>query len=783
MSFEEAREKVVRLLERFQENYDSRMNGRYNEEQVRHEFISPFFEALGWDMSNRSGHAEQYKDVVHEEYFNSGPHGEAPDYSFRIGGQTKFFVEAKRPSINIKTDPGPAYQIRLYAWNRKLPFSLLTNFREFAIYECRKKPSPKDIASTERVFYTTFRDYPEKFREIYDKFSKHAVLHGDFDRYAESKKDKRGTSEVDAEFLKDIEGWRLLLAKDLAKRNPALEIHGLNFAVQQTIDRIIFLRIAEDRGVEKYGQLEALLNGADAYRRLLSLYDEADKKYNSGLFNFADDKLSHRLDVDDKALREIISGLYYPKSQYLFNVISADILGNVYEQFLGKVIRLTPGHIVKVEDKPEVKKAGGVYYTPQFVVDYIVKNTVGRWLEGKKPKQAEALTVLDPACGSGTFLLGAYQYLIDWHLKYYLEDGPEKWTKGKNTAIFQTARGEWRLTTKEKKRILLKSIYGVDIDRQAVEVTKLSLLLKVLEGENEETLKNLNLFGERALPSLEGNIKCGNSLIGPDFYEGRSGTLFGDEEEYRINAFDWKRGFKDIISKGGFECVIGNPPYIRIQTLNEFIPESAEYFKQKYASAAKGNYDIYVTLVEKGLSLLNNSGRLGFILPHKFFQAQYGEPLRGLISKGRHLAHAVHFGDQQVFAGATTYTNLMFLDKCGADACRFVKVDDLEGWKHEGKAKTAEIPFAAITKDAWNCSAGQHTGLISRLGGSQLKLGHIASKISQGIRTSANEIYVLDIVKNSPSILELKSKFLNETIKIEKKALSIFLMGKEIKRY
>jgi type I restriction-modification system DNA methylase subunit len=278
----------------------------------------------------------------------------------------------------------------------------------------------------------------------------------------------------------------------------------------------------------------------------------------------------------------------------------------------------------RIEEKPEVKKAGGVYYTPAYIVDYIVKNTVGKLCEGKTPRQIEKLRILDPACGSGSFLIGAYSNLLNYHRDWYVKDGTQKHTK----EIYQGTGGQWLLTTQEKKRILVNNVYGVDIDSQAVEVTKLSLLLKVLESESEETIgKTLKLFRERALPDLGNNIKCGNSLIGPDFYRNKQLGLLEDEDRYRINAFDWNSEFTAIRETGGFDAVIGNPPYVRIQALKEWAPIEVEHYKQAYKSASKGNYDIYVVFVERGLSLLNKSGRLGFILPHKFFNSQYGVPL------------------------------------------------------------------------------------------------------------------------------------------------------------
>jgi len=281
----------------------------------------------------------------------------------------------------------------------------------------------------------------------------------------------------------------------------------------------------------------ALQNGQQIYKRLIEIFYQADDRYNSGLFHFRTEKertdvpdtLTPDLKIDDKVLKDILKNLYYPDSPYEFSVLPADILGHVYEQFLGKVIRLTQSHRAVVEDKPEVRKAGGVYYTPTYIVDYIVKQTVGKLVKGKKPGPRGSVSnirILDPACGSGSFLLGAYQFLLDWHRDEYIKDGSEKWARGRTPRLCQTSNGEWKLTIEERQRILINNIYGVDIDSQAVEVTKLSLLLKVLEGEDEQTIgRQLSLFHKRVLPDLANNIKCGNSLIGPDFYDGKQEAL------------------------------------------------------------------------------------------------------------------------------------------------------------------------------------------------------------------------------------------------------------------
>src|SRR6266498_4936583 len=567
---------VKDLVRRFEQHRDAYRSGRYNETQLRREFLDPFFEALGWDIFNKQSYAEMYKDVIHEDSLEIEGENKAPDYAFRVGGTRKFFVEAKKPSVNIEFNIHPAFQLRRYAWSAKLPLGILTDFEEFAVYDCRVKPDKGDKAATGRVKLLSYKDYIEKWDEIAVIFSREAVLKGSFDEYAEGLKTKKGTTEVDDAFLAEIERWRDLLAKNIALRNPNLTVRELNYAVQMTIDRIVFLRICEDRGVERDEQLkeiatpsalsgtlsEAILRTpkSDApqsylgeagrglvYSALCQLFQRADMRYNSGLFHFKNEKeqssgadtLTLGLKIDDKVLQDILRNLYYPESPYVFREIPSDILGQVYERFLGKVIRLTAGHQAKVEEKPEVRKAGGVFYTPTFIVENIVQNTVGRLLEGKTPKEVARLKFLDPACGSGTFPLGAFQYLLDWHLKWYLDHEPAKWMTGKNPAIYESKDG-YRLTTAKKKEILLNNIYAIDIDPQAVEVTKLSLLLKVLEGESNQTLNTqLRLFQERALPDLDRNIKCGNSLIDSNFYSSPTLPLFDEETQYRVNAFDW----------------------------------------------------------------------------------------------------------------------------------------------------------------------------------------------------------------------------------------------------
>ncbi|MDD3665370.1 MAG: N-6 DNA methylase [Bacteroidales bacterium] len=649
ISKEEAYKIIQQLVTRFGEQIDSYKSGEYNETLTRRDFIDPMFKALGWDVDNSQGYAEAYREVIHEDKVKIGKATKAPDYSFRLpGGKRLFFVEAKKPSIDVKGDISVAYQIRRYGWSAKLPVSIITDFEEFAVYDCTKKPNPTDKSSIARIKYLTFDKYLDEFDFLWDTFSKERVLKGSFDKYVQSDTVRKGTATVDKEFLTSLDSWRTYLATSISIKNKQLDEDEINFAVQQTIDRLIFLRIAEDRGVEPYGQLKTSVNAkGDSYQNLFFNFKKADKKYNSGLFDFKKDVISESLTIDSKVIKTIIGEMYYPESPYEFSVISVEILGSAYEQFLGKQIKIDSGHRANIEEKPEVRKAGGVFYTPQYVVDYIVQNTIGKLIDGKTPKQIEKIKIADPACGSGSFLIGAYQHLLDYHKNYYTENGTK--TGKKDSPITP----EGNLTSAEKKRILLNNIYGVDIDTNAVEVTKLSLLLKCLEGETETSIaQQYKLWHDRILPTLDDNIKSGNSLIDTDFYD--SVLDFGEEK--KIKPFNWKRAFPDVFNQGGFDTIIGNPPYGAT-----FSDPELTYFKNKYKTSVWRG-ESYLLFIEAGLKLLKQNGELGYIIPDTLLNLGFTASSRNYILQNSKLKELVLL-PSNVFSGATVDTIILLTQK------------------------------------------------------------------------------------------------------------------------
>ncbi len=691
MQKQAALDKIKSLVERFDEQKDFYKQADYNETQTRRDFIDPFWKALGWDIDNENGYAESYREVIHEDRVKVGNATKAPDYSFRlVGGKRLFFLEAKKPSVSVRDDIAPAYQVRRYGWSAKMPISVITDFEEFAIYDCTSKPKPTDKASNGRIKYLTYENYISEFDFIWDTFSKEKVLKGSFDKYITSDKNKKGTTTVDKEFLQSLDKWRVDLALNIALRNKEITEDELNFIVQHTIDRIIFLRIAEDRSAETYGELQTDIKNGTFYQNLLYRFHQADQKYNSGLFDFKKDKISEKITIDNKVIKEIISELYYPVCPYEFSVLSVEILGSAYEQFLGKQISLSKNGKAVIEEKPEVRKAGGVYYTPQYIVDYIVNNTIGKLIENKTPKEVSKIKITDPACGSGSFLIGAYQFLLNWHKDFYTQNG--KVSKG-NKDNPLTPTGE--LTTAEKKRILLNNIYGVDLDSNAVEVTKLSLLLKCMEGETKETIEaQAKLFHDRILPTLDNNIKSGNSLIDLDYYDNE--LDFG--EERKVKPFSWQKAFPEVFERdvpvdsrlpykrqfqkvkkstddtdkflkslmeepqsaykemnGGFDVIIGNPPYVKVSDKVIF-----DYFHQKYIHQDY-QQDLYLLFLEKYKSLLTNGGKLGVIIPNTWLQSIKFRNIRSYLMNNYYWEKILHIKDK-VF-NAVVDTHVLVFEK------------------------------------------------------------------------------------------------------------------------
>jgi hypothetical protein len=761
--------KILELVERFKEYEIIYKKAEYNETQTRRDFIDPFFEALGWDIDNQQGFSESDREVIHEDKIKISGRMKAPDYSFRLSGQEKlFFLEAKKPNINIKDHIDPSYQIKRYGWNAKMTISVVTDFEEMSIYDCTKEPNPKDVSAKARLNYTTYDMYEKEWDFLWSVLSKEAAQNGGFSEYLKKVPQKKGADTVDKKFLKSLDEWRTLLAETISKENKQLDEDELNFVVQQTLDRIIFLRICEDRNIEPYGRLKECLNRGDYYENLLLEFKQADDKYNSGLFNFKKDKLSHQLKINNKTLKTIISQLYYPECPYEFSVLSVEILGSAYEQFLGKTITINNRGKAVIELKPEVRKAGGVYYTPQYIVDYIVINTIGKLCKKKSPKEVAEIKIVDPACGSGSFLIGAYQFLLNWHKDYYSQNPNKK----------NPLTPEGNLTTPEKKKILLNNIFGVDIDTNAVEVTKLSLLLKCMEGETQASIAHqMKMFNERVLPTLDDNIKNGNSLIDTDYYD----TQLDFGEERKIKPFSWQKAYPTVFKNGGFDVVIGNPPYVEFKQLDIVFKK---YLEKKYNSA-KGKYDLYIPFIEKSINLLNENGYTSFIVPSMFTKRDYGKEIRKYITKNSQIEHLLYFGDFQVFDGVTVFP-FVFIFKNGTKI-KDTKItliptqkklthsiinETINNKNKDENSLKYDLNAKSFTEEAWVISDSSITALKNKIDNLEnvILLKEITEYIFVGIQTGKDEVFYV------------KEKEIKE-YNLEKEIVIPILKGKDVNKY
>lgn len=734
------------LVERFEDHRAEYLNPLYSEAQVRIDFLNPMFSLLGWDVPNTAGLGSRGREVVTEPRQRRADGAiEFPDYLFRLNARPVFAVEAKKPAVNLRDDPLPALQLRRYGWNSKnLGVGILTDFHEFSVYDCRIPPKSGDKASKARIAYFTFDQYPAAWDEIAGLFSKAAVLDGALDEYIASLTGTRGSQRVDRVFLKEIEVWRSELAVALALKND-LDAADLNEAVQLTIDRIIFLRICEDRGIEAYGDLRSIATGQNIYKRLVARFRRADEKFNSGLFHFSKergrsrhDSLTPDLIIPDAILQNFINRLYWPEGPYSFAVFPPDVLGQVYEQFLGKVIKLEGTSQAIVEDKPEVRKAGGVFYTPTHVVRHIIQNTLGVRLlaESVDTIARNGLRICDPSCGSGSFLIEVYQLLLDWHLEQYLQN-PTKWSKSRTNRIRKDPGDVWMLTADERKRILLAHVFGVDIDPQAVEVTKLALLLKVLEGETEASLhEQTELFHARVLPDLDANIKCGNSLVGNAFhFEGQSEFAMNSELEIRVNAFDWPAEFPVVAGGRGFDVLVGNPPWLMA---GYYVADVVPYLKSHF-STATGKFDLYYVFLEQALRLLCPGGDLGMIVPNKFFHTRAGGNLRKLLAERCAVRSLEDFGLAKVFEGATNYSCVILAQRGSPlDHVAYSEVDvDLE------TLEAFDVDHSTLNAKTWVFQNADARDVFEQMRAGSTTLESLVARFGSGVQSGADTILSL----------------------------------------
>ena len=589
-------------------SYSEQEIEQMSEDDTRAKFIDPLLkDILGWDERD----IDRQKSI---ESLTSEGHMKRADYSYpKI---PKLIVEAKKAQINI--DNGDFdNQVLDYAYSKAVNWAILTNFRSFRAWYVTRKG---------KNMFCRLNLVEDNIDQIVDElfyFTKDNIFNGVLDKMAEV----RGIKLQEINITGDLaESFNILrqrlnnyLKKEYESKYPK-EIEREEIT-QGILNRLIFIKKIEAEGLEE-NKLEQLVRQEreNIYEKLTKIFSDYRKKYDSDIFG-SPERIAdvEELKINDSfalELLRIISGPLNSDRQYNFATIDVDVLGSVYENYIAymqKGIKLVGGKVKRKEQ--------GIYYTPKFIVNYIVQETLGKILSTLSLPKVKKLKILDMACGSGSFLIGALRELD----KYYNK----------------TIKGYENFSIRNKLNIIKNNIYGVDLDEKAVTIAELNIYLTLFSlAKKQKTIETHELL----LPELKDNIKVGNSLI--------------DDPEYTDKPFDWKERFAKT-TNGKFNIIIGNPPYIRPHHLDA----KTKKFLWSRSEVVKAKGDIYAAFIEKGIDLLDESGYLSFIVPHSWLSLESFEDLREYILDTC-VIRSITLLPTKVFKDATVETLIFVFQKC-----------------------------------------------------------------------------------------------------------------------
>lgn len=702
------------LVQKYEQGKETFRSSRFNETQVRNEFLDPLFEILGWDIRNAAGKDTNEREVLLEEPLkaNAASHTKKPDYTFRLFGERKFFLEAKKPCVHIEREDNPAKQVRRYGFTAGLKISVLSNFERLYIYDTSYPVEQSDTRVKAIIREYKYTDYEDKAEELLMFLGKDSVYSGDFDEVWSEIETNVNHKSVDKLFLLQINEWRLMLGTEILRNNPSIGMEELGDVVQSYINKILFLRVCEDRNIETY---QSLLQIADrnSHQDLVAKFKVADSRYNSGLF---EEKLSAEIIGNvSSSFWSIIRELYFPQCPYSFAVLSSDILGKIYEIFLSQRLAVINGQL-SIVNKPE-NEDRDIVTTPNFIVREILRQTMKENLAHLTDKQILNLKCADIACGSGAFLLETFQLLCDALVDFYMQNDKSK--------LIQTDVNTYRLKFEVKRNVLTNCIYGVDKDFNAVEACKFGLLLKLLEGEGDSTIATFH----PVLPNIDENIFYGNSLL-------ESSDVPNDQVE-EINPFDF--------GERKFDYIVGNPPYMKTEDIKVFTPKEYKLYPKRYESAYK-QYDKYFLFVERAFMLLKDNGAMGYIVPSKFMKVGAGKKLRKYIVAHKSVKAITSFGAHQVFSDKSTYSCIIVLQNKENESFKYSEIDSLPRWKVRDVTSFSENErsISRLGEATWILCSDRLRPILDHISTQSIPLGEIVGDdyIFNGIQTSANRVYI-----------------------------------------
>ena len=699
-----AKEKIKQLIEKYQQVLNSRSLNIYTEEDTKKGFIEPLFIALGWDISN--------KEDVSTEVSQSGGR---VDYGFYLDGRVRFYLEAKKLSSDLHNEDYAKQAVR-YSWNKGVDWAVLTDFESLKVFYCQ---DPTQNLFSKLLFEIKYDEYLERFDQLW-LLSKESFATNGIDTYAQKIGKKLQKISVGDQLYKHLNECRKKLIEKLGPWNDIKDRNLLDEGVQKLLDRLVFIRVAEDRGIEpptlipliREWESSKSKEGIHIYESMVDKFREFDELYNSNLFSpHPFEQWKEYSGVTEEVIN-ILQGKsgYY---EYDFKIMPADVLGAVYENYLGhKLLESQKGILLdKVSKK---RKEQGIYYTPEFIVDYIVRNTLKPVLDKcESINDLKKIKVLDPACGSGSFLIKALE-VINEKYKEFGNRGDEY----------------------TKITILLENIYGVDLDEQAVEIARLNLLINALETRMK-------------LPRLDKNIKNGNSLISGS--DEKLKKYFG--ENYRDKKpFNWEEEFPEVFKQGGFDVIIGNPPWVF--TRGEGFTEDEKLYFSNFLEGLdikqleigrniqSGKLNLYSLFILKSINLLRNNGKLGFIVPNNILRATNFDLVRKYILDSTSVVQVVDLGSG-IFHGVTASSVIIFFNRELDESIRNLNkvsvisnVDDLLLKKYQ-ENNLQQRNFYANTSFAFNILS--NSSLNEKMNEDSIRLGEICKYISPGIDGDKDE--------------------------------------------
>lgn len=648
----EALKELKNLIEKYNNTIRYKDKKSISEETIR-TWINDFLYIFGWDVQDTT-HVLQERVLKDQKIKNNlksinSTHSK-PDYTFIYGNNIKTFLDAKSLDVNIFTDKDAAFQIRSYGWSAGIPCSFITNFEQFCIFDTRLRPTINASAKT-GVIQLTVDQYIEWFDCLYEHLSYAEIINGNLNLLYDNKKIE-GIQSIDKSFLEDLSKYRTIIAEDLFAQNREIIKNDeiLNYYTQIILDRVIFIRVCESKGIEKIELLKNLryepIGAWESFKNACK--GEFYKHYDGAMFEI--DSLFQSLKLDNTLFNDFIDSLYYP-NPYKFDIIPISIIANIYEQFLGKQLSTENGHIQEVI-KEDYIKTNGAIPTPKHIVSKVCKET----LELEKIQTITdllSLKILDPCCGSGIFLITAYE-ILEKKIIELVKKNCKDFNMYKD--LFYVKDDAVILTVKGRRALITNCIHGIDYDYSAVEVIKMSLALKIVEGTNQLNLESIGFFGEKILREISTNIKAGNTLVDTD-------SNFDPNTALKLKPLDLKNSFYNIFSsKSGFDFIIGNPPYVETKYYKEFLPSMHAYLSNKYDCFHK-KADLAVLFIERCMNILNKDGVLGFIIQRRWFRTQYGEKIRNLISSKKQLSKLIDYKATDIFPGRITYVSILVLSK------------------------------------------------------------------------------------------------------------------------